>query len=83
MYTSNCQFCVCVYIYKECECMCISTVPDFQESSSTAHLKVSLKIMFLDSQVAGNNWPLYPKVDHFWFKVAHDYEPLAVQVGSC
>ena len=25
----------------------------------------------LDSQVAGNNRPLYPKVDHHWFKVAH------------
>ena len=26
---------------------------------------------YLDSQVAGNNGPLYPKVDHYWFKVAH------------
>ena len=33
----------------------------------------------LDSQVAGNNRPLYPKVDHCWFKVAHNYEPLALQ----
>ena len=35
---------------------------------------------YLDSQVAGNNRPLYPKVDHSWFKVAHNYEPLALQV---
>ena len=36
--------------------------------------------VYLDSQVAGNNRPLYPKVDHYWFKVAHDHEPLALQV---
>ena len=35
----------------------------------------------MDNQVAGNNRPLYPKVDHYWFKVAHNYEPLALQVG--
>ena len=35
---------------------------------------------YLDSQVAGNYRPLYPKVDHYWFKVAHNYEPLALQV---
>ena len=36
---------------------------------------------YLDSQVAGNNRPLYPKVDHYWLKVAHNnYEPLALQV---
>ena len=34
----------------------------------------------LDSQVAGNNRPPYPKVDHYWFKVAHNYESLALQV---
>ena len=33
----------------------------------------------LESQVAQNNRPLYPKVDHYWFKVAHNYEPLALQ----
>ena len=34
-----------------------------------------------DSQVAGNNRPLFtPKVDQYWFKVAHNYEPLALQV---
>ena len=33
----------------------------------------------LDSQLAGNYRPLYPKVNHFWFKVAHNYEPLALQ----
>ena len=27
---------------------------------------------FLDSQVAGSNRPLYPKVDHYWLKVAHN-----------
>ena len=37
--------------------------------------------VYLDSQVAGNNRPLYPKVDHYWFKAAHNYEPLALQVG--
>ena len=26
--------------------------------------------MYLDSQVAGNNRPLYPKVDHSWLEVA-------------
>ena len=36
---------------------------------------------YLDSQVAGNKGPLYPKVDHYWFKVAHNSEPLALQVG--
>ena len=36
----------------------------------------------LDSQVVGNNRPLYPKVDHYWFKVAHNYVPLALQEGS-
>ena len=35
----------------------------------------------LDSQVAGNNRPLCSKVDHYWFKVAHNYEPLALQGG--
>ena len=34
----------------------------------------------LDSQVAGNHRPLYPKVDPYWFTVAHNYEPLALQV---
>ena len=34
----------------------------------------------LHSQVAGNNRPVYPKVDHYWFKVAQNYEPLALQV---
>ena len=37
--------------------------------------------LHLDSQVAGNNRPLYPKVDHYLFKVAHNYEPLALQAG--
>ena len=36
--------------------------------------------VYLDSQVAGNNRPLYPKVDTYWFKVAQNYEPLALQV---
>ena len=35
---------------------------------------------YLDSQVAGRNRPLYHKVDHHWFKVAHNDEPLALQV---
>ena len=35
---------------------------------------------YLDRQAAGNNGPLYPKVDHYKFKVAHNYEPLALQV---
>ena len=34
----------------------------------------------MDSQVAGNDTPLYLKVDHSWFKVAQNYEPLALQV---
>ena len=34
----------------------------------------------MDSQAAGNNRPLYPKIDHYWFKVAYTYEPLALQV---
>ena len=38
------------------------------------------KRAYLESQVAGNNRPLYPKVDHYWFTVAHNYEPLALQV---
>ena len=33
----------------------------------------------LESQVAGNNRPLDPKVDHYWLKVAQNYEPLALQ----
>ena len=33
----------------------------------------------LDSQVAGNYRPLYPKVDHYWFKEAHNYWPLVLQ----
>ena len=37
---------------------------------------------YLDSQVAGNNRPLYPRVDHYWFKVAPNYEPQALQVGA-
>ena len=40
----------------------------------------SPKRTYLDSQVAGSNRPLYPKVDHYWFKVARNYEPLALQV---
>ena len=35
---------------------------------------------YLDSQVAQNNRSLQPKVDHYWFKVAHNYKPLALQV---
>ena len=27
----------------------------------------------LDSQVTGNKRPLYPKVNHYWFKVADNY----------
>ena len=34
---------------------------------------------YLDSQVAGNKRPLSPKVDHYLFKAAHNYEPLALQ----
>ena len=37
---------------------------------------------YLDSQVAGNNRPLHPKVDHYWFKVPQNYEPLALQVAQ-
>ena len=33
---------------------------------------------YLDSQVARNYRTLYPKLDRF--KVAHNYEPLALQV---
>ena len=36
----------------------------------------------LDSQVAGNNWPPYPKADQCWIKVAHNCRPLALQ-GAC
>ena len=36
--------------------------------------------VYLDSQVAGNDRPLYPKVDHYWFKVAHNYSPLYPKV---
>ena len=36
--------------------------------------------VYLDSQVGENDRPLYPKVDHYWLKVAHNYEPLALQV---
>ena len=39
-------------------------------------------LVCLDSQVAGNHRPLYPEVDHNWFKVAHNYEPLALQVAA-
>ena len=35
--------------------------------------------MVLD-QVAGNNRPLYPKVDYYWLKVVHNYEPLVSKV---
>ena len=38
--------------------------------------------IYLESQVAGNNRPLYPKVNQYWFKVAHHYEPLALQVDN-
>ena len=48
---------------------------------------IPLRVMFspkgsyLDSQVAGNYRPLDPKVDHYWFKVAHNDEPVALQVA--
>ena len=42
------------------------------------HMPQALK-KHLDSQVAGNDRPPYPKVDHYWFKVAQNYEPLALQ----
>ena len=45
-------------------------------SLSTATLGINC----LNSQVAGNNRPLYPKVDHDCFKAARNYEPLALQV---
>ena len=38
--------------------------------------------LYPDSQVAGNNRPLYSKVDYYWSKVAHNYEPLALQVDN-
>ena len=41
--------------------------------------RLPLPGLHLDSQVAGNNGPVYPKVDHYWCKVAHDYELLALQ----
>ena len=44
--------------------------------------QVVIERLYLDSQVAGNHRPLYPKVDHHWFKVAHSYEPLALQVTA-
>ena len=37
---------------------------------------------YLDSQVAGNIRPLYPKVGQYWLKVAHNYELLALQVDT-
>ena len=42
----------------------------------------SLGSNHLNSQVAGNNRPLYPKVDHCSFKVAHNYEPPALQADN-
>ena len=38
--------------------------------------------MYSDSQVAGSYRPLHPKVDHSWFKVAHNYELLALQAWT-
>ena len=41
----------------------------------------SLCTNYMDSQVAGNNLPLYPQVDHYWFnEIAQNHEPLALQV---
>ena len=34
---------------------------------------------YVDGQVAGDNRPLYAKVEHYWFEVARNYEPLALQ----
>ena len=39
------------------------------------------RTLYMDSQVAGNKRPLHRKVDHYWFKVAHNYEALALQVA--
>ena len=36
----------------------------------------------LESQVAQNSSPLYPKVAHTRPQVAHDYAPLALQTGT-
>ena len=38
------------------------------------------KFKVLESQVAQNNRPIYPKVDHTCLKVAHNCKPLAFQV---
>ena len=62
-----------------------------QDRSSVDHLSSQQRIHgtclkytepLLVEQVAGNNWPLYPKVNHHWFKVAQNDEPLALQALS-
>ena len=52
-----------------------------QATGSMAH-GCLMKGGYLHSQVAGNYRPLYPKVDHFWFKVAQNREPLPLQVHA-
>ena len=60
------------------------TIRDFQGLLGVlrAYWEDLAPLAYLDSQVAGNSRPLYPKVDHYWFKVAHNYEPRALQVRS-
>ena len=53
-------------------------MPLSERQSMTGHKRYLKE--YLESQVAGNNRPLYSKVDHYWFKVAHNYEPLALVV---
>ena len=47
--------------------------------SFVSFLHPPLHGVHLDSQVAGKKRPLHPKVDLLGFKVAHNYEPLALQ----
>ena len=35
-----------------------------------------------ESHVAQNDRLLFPKVAHYWDKVAHNYRPLALQAGN-
>ena len=57
---------------------CMAFEPEFHDGTPTGPF--GKKTHCLDSQVAGNNGPLYSKVDHYWFKVVYYYKPLALQV---
>ena len=52
-----------------CSSSCLDPQKYVKEWPKTSNNGLTVhNFTYLDSQIAGNNRPLYPKVDHYWFK---------------